>query len=504
MLEGGIAASSVLFEKYRVTDIVYESDTVTVYSAEHMFMSAKRIIKKILKRSICRDNFYSEVNILKSIRHPSIPIVYDVEEDAFAYYIIEEHMEGITLDTFVRENGILAEKEAIDIGIKLCDIVSFLHCRKPVPILFLDVHPKNILINVETNQVFLVDFGSSYYSDETEKRKLLMGTVGYAAPEQYEHVMLDERTDIYGIGAVLYFLVTGKNFVHENILSDNFHKNISEQFMMIISRCLAADRNDRFRSVDILEKNLSKKISNSNICIVAGKPHIISFVGTDRRVGVTHISLAFAKYLSKQGYSVLYEESNSSNHARQIAAHYKMKYYNGIFYHEELMLKPLYGTQINLEMDCDIIVRDCGAFSDNEEYIESICADNSVVVMVAGTKPWELEASTKVCRDATDRIRRMRGMEAEEGQNSMHILCNGNGGHESLILWKRAGCMVKRVPTLDDIFTCNEVESRFFSELADVIKIDIEGGKVYKKTNRLFRKFAKKAADNHRRHIGRT
>ena len=68
LLEGGITATSILFEKYQVTDVVYESDTVTVFIAEHIYMSVKRIIKKILKKSICRDTFYSEVNILKSIK----------------------------------------------------------------------------------------------------------------------------------------------------------------------------------------------------------------------------------------------------------------------------------------------------------------------------------------------------------------------------------------------------------------------------------------------------
>ena len=472
MLEGGIATSSVLFEKYQVTDIVYESDSVTVYSAEHLFMSAGRIIKKILKKSVCRENFYSEINILKSIRHPNIPIVYDVEEDNSAYYIIEERMAGVTLDTFVKERGVLPEEEVAEIGMKLCDIISFLHHKKPVPILFLDVHPKNILIDIDNdkNKISLVDFGSSYYSDCTEKRRLLMGAVGYAAPEQYEQGSLDERTDIYGIGAVLKFLAGDDK---------------SEQLMMIISRCMALDRNDRFESVNALARNLEKiniheHINHENIHVDSGKPRVISFAGADRRVGVTHISMAFASYLSGQGCSVLYEEVNNSNHLRAIADRYRLKYGNGLFRQGKLLLKPRYGVQINLEVDCDYIVRDLGLYSEED------CRDTETLVLVAGTKPWELEASASVCRRAV-----------KEGE--IFILCNGGSRQDNMALWKQTDCMVKQTPVLNDVFEQNDIQRKFFKELADMLGIRIGGGEVYKKQNRLFGKIAEKAKDIYRR-----
>ena len=87
-LEGGNIATStniILFDKYRVTKVIYQSEQVTVYEVWHMYMSAKRVIKKILKKSIRQDSFYSEVKILKNLRHPGIPIIYDVIEDSFAY-----------------------------------------------------------------------------------------------------------------------------------------------------------------------------------------------------------------------------------------------------------------------------------------------------------------------------------------------------------------------------------------------------------------------------------
>ena len=75
----------ILFEKYRVEHIVYESENATVYLVEHINMSARRIIKKILKKSIRQNSFYSEINILKTVKHPNIPIIYDQYEDGGAF-----------------------------------------------------------------------------------------------------------------------------------------------------------------------------------------------------------------------------------------------------------------------------------------------------------------------------------------------------------------------------------------------------------------------------------
>jgi serine/threonine-protein kinase len=190
-------------------------------------MQTERIIKKILKKSIHHSSFYSEINILKNIKHPNIPIIYDQYEDDEAFYIVEEYIDAPNLMEHIKENGLVSELKAVDIGIKLCEIISFLHCQKPIPILFLDIQPKNILI--KEDKIFLVDFGNSYYLNEAGKRNLLLGTPGYAAPEQYKYQKLDERTDIYGIGAVLYFMVTGRSSNRKNASSLEFPNEVTRK-----------------------------------------------------------------------------------------------------------------------------------------------------------------------------------------------------------------------------------------------------------------------------------
>lgn len=493
LLEGGITATLILFEKYKVTDIVYESDTVTVYMTEHIFMSVRRIVKRVLKNSVCKDTFYSEVNILKDIKHPNIPTIYDVEEDSLAYYIIEDYIEGDNLDDFIRENGVMSEREAVDIGIKLCHIVSFLHNQKPIPILFLDIQPKNILIH--NKKIYLVDFGNSYYSDETENRSLLMGTVGYAAPEQYRRECLDERTDIYGMGAVLYFLVTGRSCDSNMTQSILFPHNISEKFKIVILQCLAYDKRDRPNTMEALENCLVNIFNEDNICTCNEKSRIISFAGVDRRVGVTHICLAFASYLAGQGYKVLYEEVNTSNHLRIIAAYKKLRYQNGFFYADNLMCKPLYGAQISIEADCTYILRDCGIFS------EEILYDSEMVVFVAGAKSWELDQSVLVWKKAIDMI------ENEKKTARLHILCNGASEKEALTLWKRVGLIGQRVPLIQHLIEYkrhDDIEKQFFDGLKTIVGIDNEGGEVHRKGTGFFGKAAEKARGYIYRYMGRS
>lgn len=455
----------MLFEKYKVTDIIYESDVVTIYVAEHIVMATKRVIKRILKKSIRQDSFYSEVKVLKNIRHPNIPIIYDTMEDSLAYYIIEEYMQGETLEAYIGRVGQLPEESVVDIGIKLCSIVLYLHCQKPIPILFLDIHPRNILLS--QGEVYLVDFGSSYYEGETARREQLFGAVGFAAPEQYVHDSLDVRADIYGIGAVLYYLITGR-IGDEGTLSLQFPNYISEKLRNIVIQCIITDRDFRFQSVNVVLDNLMEIKSSDNVPVIGEKPYIISFEGGQERVGVTHISLGFAKYLSNIGYKVVYEELNNSNHTRLIAKTEKLLYDTGYFVSDKLMLKPAYGPQIQLQINCDIIVRDIGLY-------EGDCSEYTKQVLIVGGKSWEIDKSIEACN----------------GTGAKVVLCNGGSKKVVSKLWNSLSLVGLQVPYLHSPLQENDMDKEFYASLAQTLGICSTGGDKHKKKAGLFKRIAK-------------
>ena len=469
-LEGGNIATStniILFDKYRVTKVIYQSEQVTVYEVWHMYMSAKRVIKKILKKSIRQDSFYSEVKILKNLRHPGIPIIYDVIEDSFAYYIIEEYIEGETLEEYVGRYGPLSEEKVLDIGIKICRIVLYLHCQKPIPVLFLDIHPKNILINQD--EIFLVDFGNSYYQDETAVNMWHMGTAGYAAPEQYIEGSLDGRADIFGIGAVLGFLMVGRNYKSDQ-LSLQIPQNISEKMKMIVTQCMARDREHRFQSVESLLANLMELTKGDNVCLNNEKPYIISFVGAIKRIGVTHISLGFAYYLAAKGYKVVYEEANDSNHTRLMAKYEKLKYDSGFFSAGKLLLKPAYGPQIQLDIKCDYIIRDEGVYGEDMDKM-------SYPVLIVGGKSWEFDNAIAICSKEDWKL----------------ILSNGADSTSTGRLCGQLNKAAMPVPFLDEPLKRSDINKAFYERLEKCLKINRNGGDIDKKKAWFFKRIRRKS-----------
>ena len=457
--------------------VVYESDNATVYLVEHITMSTRRIIKKILKKSIHHNSFYSETNILKTIKHPNIPIIYDQYEDECAFYIVEEYIEAQNLFDYIRENGLFSESLAIAIGIKLCEIISFLHSQKPTPILFLDIQPKNILI--KDKKIYLVDFGNSFYVDEAHNRQMLLGTPGYAAPEQYKYENLDERADIYGIGAILYFMVTGRNGDCKGARSLEFPNEITGKYKMIVKQCMSKDREYRFLDVSTIANNL-KDLTNTDIKYSVGyKPLTISLVGTSPHCGVTTIGLALASTIAKNGDKVIYEECNSNNHVRNIAAYYKLEYAGGYFKkNDNLFLKPEYGPQIMLEKPCQYIIRDHGHLAKWKE-------DFDVLIIVCEVKPWRLPETEDVCKSII-------GSYNEKLCGKLIILANSLQEKECMKLWKELGIVGQGVPHICDAFNVDKLAEEYLRELINSLTNTGQGGEKNKKKVRLFKRITAK------------
>ena len=117
-----------------------------------------------------------EASLIKNLKHPHIPIIYDIYEDDISICIIEEYIS--------------------DIGVKLCNILEYLHNYQD-GIIHLDIKPDNIIID-ENNNVKLIDFGNALYGDESQQLSML--SPGYAAPEQYDNRQLTRSADIYSVG----------------------------------------------------------------------------------------------------------------------------------------------------------------------------------------------------------------------------------------------------------------------------------------------------------------
>ena len=143
---------------------------------------------------------------LLGISSENLPEIVEVFEEKEKSIIVEEYVSGDTLFDLLR-NGILSEKEAVECAVQICNALSVLHEHG---IVHRDVKPENVMINSE--RTVLIDFDASRKTDPQKSNDTkILGTTGYASPEQYGLSQTDARSDIYSLGVVLNVMLTGEH-----------------------------------------------------------------------------------------------------------------------------------------------------------------------------------------------------------------------------------------------------------------------------------------------------
>ena len=187
---------------YKELTVINESDKSKIELVQNI-VDNKIYVKKTLS------NYKIEVfKELQNIDNIGIPKVYEVIEDEGILYVIEEFINGKTLEE-IQGEGVLSEDKVIEYSIKICEILEVLHNLNS-PIIHRDIKPSNIIVD-NNGIVKLIDFDVSriHKSDENRDTQIL-GTEGYASPEQFGFNQTDSRSDIYSIGVLMNVLTTGK------------------------------------------------------------------------------------------------------------------------------------------------------------------------------------------------------------------------------------------------------------------------------------------------------
>ena len=143
---------------------------------------------------------------LLTISCPNLPQIYEVGEQNGKIVILEEYIQGDTLD-YLLAGDVLTVKESRSITMQLCSALWVLHSMGAV---HRDIKPENVILRGD--EAVLIDFDASrIFKNESENDTRILGTTGYAAPEQYGISQSDERTDIYALGVLLNIMLTGKH-----------------------------------------------------------------------------------------------------------------------------------------------------------------------------------------------------------------------------------------------------------------------------------------------------
>lgn len=252
MLEIG----SLVDGKYKILNKVGQGGMSVVYLAMNEKANKQWAVKEVRKDGvkdfeIVKQGLVAETDILKKLSHPNLPSIIDVIDTDESFIIIMDYIQGNSLNKALEEFGAQPQENVIAWAKQLCDVLGYLHTRNPA-IIYRDMKPANIMLKPDGN-VTLIDFGTAReYKDKNLADTTCLGTVGYAAPEQFGGMgQTDARTDIYCLGATLYHLVTGKNPCeppYEIRPIREINPSLSSGLERIILKCTQRDPNDRYQS----------------------------------------------------------------------------------------------------------------------------------------------------------------------------------------------------------------------------------------------------------------
>jgi serine/threonine-protein kinase len=282
-LEDAPEASDPLLGKklagtYEIVGVLGEGGMGRVYEARHVRLSGKRYAVKMLHEELARQpdvvtRFQREAEAASALVHPNVVVVFDVNHTSDGRpYIVAELLEGEELGVYLERVGRLPGSAAAYIARHVCHALSAAHARG---IIHRDMKPENVFLvgSAEAPTIKVLDFGISKIGESAQsltKTGVVLGTPAFMAPEQARGDKVDERADVYAVGAILYRAVTGKKpfenldamatlsavLVEEPPRPSSLEPSLPPALELVIQRAMAKKPAERYPSMAALEADL--------------------------------------------------------------------------------------------------------------------------------------------------------------------------------------------------------------------------------------------------------
>lgn len=237
--------------KIEVRSCIGYSDAQQVYLVED---SRKRPFVLKVAAGEKKELLRKDAAVLQEHRYSFLPGYAGYTETEETGYLLREYIAGDTIWEWVNRRGPFPREEADALLCRLCDMVGQFHRQTP-PVIHRDVKPQNIVITEEKN-LFLIDMGTvREYKADLGQDTIFIGTKPTAAPEQYGYRQTDCRTDIYALGVLYLFLLTGSLDVQS---PKNWEALDDPEVCSVIRRCTKMDPDDRYQSCEELQRAVRK------------------------------------------------------------------------------------------------------------------------------------------------------------------------------------------------------------------------------------------------------
>lgn len=248
-----LQTGSVLDGKYRILSELGHGGRIRVFLALDERAGRTWAVKEIRKDigSESEASIQGQIEyygMLKSFDHPAIPKIADIIDKDDRLIIIMDYTEGRSLQSVLDHEGAQDPERVIEWSKQLCDVLGYLHSRKPA-IIFEEMNPLNVMLRPD-GQLVLIDFGHAH---EYKHSTTCMGKRGYAPPEQFGGIgPTDARTDIYCLGATMYHMLTGHSPADTQFIvypvGDLVPALAGSGLEKVVARCCEPDRANRYQN----------------------------------------------------------------------------------------------------------------------------------------------------------------------------------------------------------------------------------------------------------------
>lgn len=314
-----LEAGMLIGGRYRIAGVIGRGGMGVVYAAEDTRLQGKlRAVKAAGRYGFDYEQCAEEARMLMRLSHPNVPQIVDYfpPDSTGVEYVVMDYVHGETVaQRLSNYHGRMPVEEIVSIGVQLCGALSYLHEQTP-QIIHRDLKPSNVMID-KNGHVRLIDFGiARFYKEGLRADTVLLGTPGFAAPEQEGGSQSDARTDVYGLGALLYFLLTGgRTYATANtrmLDSSELAIDVPPSLIAAVHRMLQTNPMMRFSTMRQAEEAFAYAlpIGRSVNWMFGGRtvnsrlPNLTVVVSAAPGAGSTFITMTLARLLAAGGTAV--------------------------------------------------------------------------------------------------------------------------------------------------------------------------------------------------------